>query len=92
MHRTVRYLPLFVVCLALFAGHAAAQVLCLAPTGGDDTARLQNALATCSRATTADCSVVLCAGVFQTGILRVEDFRGTLRGAGPLATTLRALP
>jgi hypothetical protein len=94
MHRTVRHAPLLVVCLALLAGHAAAQPAppCVAPTGGDDTARLQSALASCSRATTADCSVALCAGVFHTGILRVEDFRGTLRGAGPTATTLRALP
>ena len=95
MHRTVRYALLVVVCLALFAGRAAAQPpppACVAPTGGDDTALLQGALERCSRATTADCSVVLCSGVFQTGILRVEDFRGTLRGAGPLATTLRALP
>jgi hypothetical protein len=36
--------------------------------------------------------VRLCAGVFHTGILRVHDFRGTLRGAGPRATVLRALP
>ncbi len=95
MHRTVRYALLLVVCLALSAGRAAAQApppACVAPTGGDDTVLLQSALERCSRATTADCSVVLCAGVFQTGILRVDDFRGTLRGAGPLATTLRALP
>ena len=54
--------------------------------------RPQSALEGCSRATTADCNVALCAGVFQTGILRVSDFRGTLRGAGPRATILRALP
>ena len=34
----------------------------------------------------------LCKGVFPTGILRVKDFRGTLRGAGPDKTVLRALP
>ncbi len=34
----------------------------------------------------------LCAGVFDTGILRVKDFRGTLRGAGARATVLRARP
>jgi hypothetical protein len=93
MQRTVRYPPLFLFCLALFAGQAAAQPAprCVAPTGGDDTALLQGALERCSRATSS-CRVDLCAGVFQTGILRVNDFRGTLRGAGPLATILRALP
>lgn len=62
---------------------------CLAPSGGEDTAALQAALETCSGAT-RPCSVRLCAGVFETGILRVRDFRGTLRGAGARATVLRA--
>jgi hypothetical protein len=64
---------------------------CLAPSGGDDTAALQEALETCSGAVGA-CTVRLCAGVFETGILRVRDFRGTLRGAGARATVLRAKP
>jgi hypothetical protein len=76
------------------AGSAAAQVrhhACLAPTGDDDTAVLQKALDRCSGAT-RPCSVTLCAGTFRTGILRVRDFRGTLRGRGPERTLLRALP
>jgi hypothetical protein len=62
---------------------------CLAPSGGDDTAALQGALESCSGAR-GPCTVRLCAGVFDTGILRVRDFRGTLRGAGSRATVLRA--
>jgi hypothetical protein len=64
---------------------------CLAPSGGDDTAALQEALDRCSGAR-PPCTVTLCAGLFDTGILRVRDFRGTLRGAGPQRTVLRALP
>jgi hypothetical protein len=64
---------------------------CLAPSGGDDTAALQAALDRCSGAR-RECSVALCHGVFRTGILRVRDFRGTLRGAGARETVLRALP
>jgi hypothetical protein len=67
------------------------QHACLAPSGGDDTAMLQEALDRCSGAKHS-CSVRLCAGVFDTGILRVRDFRGTLRGAGRERTVLRALP
>ena len=65
---------------------------CLAPSGGeDDTTLLQEALERCSGARRS-CTVNLCKGVFPTGILRVKDFRGTLRGAGPEKTVLRALP
>jgi hypothetical protein len=64
---------------------------CLAPGGEDDTAALQAALDRCSGAK-RPCTVTLCAGTFQTGILRVRDFRGTLRGRGPERTVLRALP
>jgi len=64
---------------------------CLAPSGDDDTAELQAALDRCAGATRG-CTVDLCAGTFQTGILRVKDFRGTLRGRGPERTVLRALP
>jgi hypothetical protein len=65
---------------------------CLAPSGGpDDTALLQAALDRCAGAR-RPCAVNLCEGVFPTGILRVRDFRGTLRGAGPDKTVLRALP
>jgi hypothetical protein len=65
---------------------------CLAPgAGGDDTGVLQAALDRCAGARRT-CSVSLCRGVFSTGILRVRDFRGTLRGAGTGKTVLRALP
>jgi hypothetical protein len=64
---------------------------CLAPGGDDDTAALQQALDRCSGAK-HHCTVTLCKGVFHTGILRVRDFRGTLRGAGAEKTVLRALP
>jgi hypothetical protein len=64
---------------------------CLSPTGDDSTAALQEALDRCSGAT-RPCTVTLCAGTFETGILRVRDFRGTFRGKGPERTVLRALP
>lgn len=64
---------------------------CLAPSGDDDTVALQEALDRCSGAR-GPCTVTLCAGTFETGILRVRDFRGTFRGKGPERTVLRALP
>jgi hypothetical protein len=73
------------------AAAAARHHACLAPEGDDDTAALQQALDGCSGAK-RPCTVALCEGVFHTGILRVRDFRGTLRGAGAERTTLRALP
>jgi hypothetical protein len=76
------------VVLAPAVAHPAS---CLAPSGGDDTAALQAALDGCSGARRS-CTVRLCAGVFDTGILRVRDFRGTLRGAGARATVLTAHP
>jgi hypothetical protein len=87
--------PGFVTLLLLtLVAPAAAQPShrrCLAPSGDDDTAALQSALESCSGAQ-ASCTVSLCAGVFDTGILRVKGFRGTLRGAGARATVLRARP
>jgi hypothetical protein len=80
--------------LLVGAGEAAAQGrrhACLAPSGDDDTAALQAALERCSGAK-RPCAVGLCAGTFHSGILRVRDFRGTLRGRGPERTVLRALP
>jgi hypothetical protein len=65
---------------------------CLAPSGeADDTELLQVALDRCAGAR-RPCTVSLCEGVFPTRILRVKNFRGTLRGAGPDRTILRALP
>jgi hypothetical protein len=65
---------------------------CVAPSGdGDDTGLLQKELDRCAGAR-RPCTVSLCQGVFPTGILRVRDFHGTLRGAGPEKTILRALP
>jgi hypothetical protein len=90
MHRLASAAAL--AALVAVASPGAAQgPLCLAPGGVDDTAALQAALDRCSSAA-RPCEVRLCAGVFHTGILRVRDFRGTLRGAGPRATVLRALP
>jgi hypothetical protein len=82
-----------VACFVALCGAVStpAAAACLAASGGDDTAALQAELDRCSNGR-ARCEVRLCAGVFRTGILRVADFRGTLRGAGPLQTTLRALP
>ncbi len=94
MHRSMPAVSSLVACLLLLASTAATAQpgpRCVAPTGGDDTALLQAELDRCSGARPG-CSVRLCSGVFQTGILRVRDFRGTLRGAGASATTLRALP
>jgi hypothetical protein len=94
MNRRLPFAAAALTCLAgLLAPEAAAapKGSCLPPTGGDDTAVLQAALDRCSGAG-QPCSVDLCAGVFDTGILRVADFRGTLRGAGARATVLRALP
>ena len=86
----------WLVGVALLGGVAPAAAqgrhhACLAPGGDDDTAALQAALDRCSGAT-RPCTVTLCAGTFRTGILRVRDFRGTLRGRGPERTVLRALP
>jgi hypothetical protein len=65
---------------------------CVAPSGDDDDTRLLQAeLDRCAGAR-RPCTVSLCAGIFPTTILRVRDFRGTLRGAGPEKTILRALP
>lgn len=38
------------------------------------------------------CEVVLCEGTFHVAPLRVRDFRGVLRGAGPDRTVVQALP
>ncbi len=89
-------LLVWLVAVALLSGVAPAAAqgrrrACLAPTGDDDTAALQSALDRCSGAT-RPCTVSLCAGTFQTGILRVRDFRGTLEGRGSRRTVLRALP
>ena len=94
MHRYAPIAALMLTCFAALVAPAAAAPAsgaCVAATGGDDTAPLQAALDRCSGAG-LHCSVDLCAGVFNTGILRVANFRGTLRGAGPRATVLRALP
>jgi hypothetical protein len=65
---------------------------CVAPSGdADDTRLLQTELDRCAGAR-RPCTVSLCEGVFPTTILRVKDFHGTLRGAGPEKTILRALP
>jgi hypothetical protein len=94
MHRAGLVVAVVLTCFAALAAPGAATPQsrsCLAPSGGDDTALLQAALDRCSGAG-LHCKVDLCAGVFETGILRVGDFRGRLRGAGSRATTLRALP
>jgi len=94
MHRAGLVVAVVLTCFAALAAPGAATPQsrsCLAPSGGDDTALLQAALDRCSGAG-LHCKVDLCAGVFETGILRVGDFRGRLRGAGARATTLRALP
>jgi hypothetical protein len=90
MHRLARAAALAALVAAASPG-AAQPPACLAPGGDDDTALLQAALERCSGAV-RPCQVRLCPGVFRTGILRVRDFRGTLRGAGPRATVLQALP
>jgi hypothetical protein len=95
MHRSVPAASALLACLVVLSSTVATAQTgarsCVAPTGGDDTALLQAQLDRCSGAGPG-CSVRLCSGVFRTGILRVRDFRGTLRGAGASATTLRALP
>jgi hypothetical protein len=99
MGRIAKVSPSVLVWLAgvvLLSGAAPATAqshhrACLAPSGDDDTAALQAALDRCSGAGRR-CTVSLCGGTFQTGILRVRDFRGTLRGRGPERTVLRALP
>jgi len=84
----------WVAVLAVAGAPAAASAdspSCLSPGGDDDTAALQAELDRCAGAR-GPCTVILCAGTFETGILRVRDFRGTLRGAGARATVLRAQP
>ena len=99
MSRNVtKLIPVAVVSLAavaLLATPAEAQGRrgrrCLAPSGGNDTARLQAALDRCSGAE-AWCEVRLCRGTFHTEPLRVGDFRGVLRGARRGRTVIQALP
>jgi hypothetical protein len=95
-----RTIPVVLASVVLAVAHAAPGRACdeprprrcVAPSGGaDDTALLQAQLDRCAGAC-RPCTVNLCAGVFPTAILRVRDFRGTLRGAGPDKTVLRALP
>lgn len=98
MHRfkraaTAAFLP-WLAALAVAGAPAIASArdgFCLAPSGDDDTAALQAELDRCAGAR-GPCTVTLCAGTFRTGILRVKDFRGTFRGAGGHATTLKAQP
>jgi len=98
MHRLARaavaaFLPL-IAALAVAGTPALAAAdspSCLAPSGEDDTPALQAGLDRCAGAR-GPCTVTLCAGTFETGILRVRGFRGTLRGAGARATVLKAQP
>ena len=83
------------LALVLLAAPAEAQGRrgrrCLAPSGGNDTTRLQAALDRCSGAQ-AWCEVRLCRGTFHTEPLRVGDFRGRLRGSWRGGTVIQALP
>jgi hypothetical protein len=45
-----------------------------------------------SRSKEPRCEVVLCEGTFHVAPLRVRDFHGALRGAGPDRTVVQALP
>jgi hypothetical protein len=53
----------------------------VAPSGGDDTAAIQAALNWCAAAG-PKCTVQLSAGRFHVGLIAVNNFRGTLKGAG----------
>ncbi len=63
----------------------------LLPSGGDDTAQLQAALAGCVDPFTA-CDIRLGEGVFNTDVLLVSGFNGRISGHGRDLTTIRAIP
>jgi hypothetical protein len=63
----------------------------LLPSGGDDTAQLQAALASCVDPLTA-CHIRLGEGVFNTDVLLVSGFNGKISGHGKDLTTIRAIP
>jgi hypothetical protein len=69
---------------------APGKVTFVAPNGVNDTANIQAALNGCSGAGRG-CVVQLQAGTYYTSQLVVNDFIGTLRGAGRGATTIVAL-
>ncbi len=71
--------------------HGRAQVFTVEPTGIDDTENLQAAFDEAT-ATGKYCRVVLTEGEYFTGPIVVEDFKGTLEGAGMGATIIQALP
>jgi hypothetical protein len=99
MNRTVTKGILWVVAsfaaIAMLATPAAARgrrhQACLAPDGTDNTAQVESALKRCSGARRG-CVVSLCEGTFRIAPVRVENFRGVLRGAGREKTFLQALP
>ena len=82
-----------VAIFAFSAGSNAAwgQAEELNPSGGDDTQLLQDALRECANVP-SPCNLRLGAGVFQTDVLLVEGFNGSITGHGQGRTILRALP
>jgi hypothetical protein len=72
------------------AGPSHHMVIALAPSGGDDTQQLQDALDAASSAGRG-AVIELAAGTFRVGRPLVAlNFDGTLRGAGPRRTTVLA--
>ena len=61
-----------------------------APSGGDDTAMLQDALT--YGASHPGCTVQLAAGTYLTSQLFAQDFHGTFKGKGMDVTIIQALP
>jgi hypothetical protein len=63
----------------------------LHPNGSDDTAQLQEALRECA-SSYEPCDLRLGEGVFNTDVLLVEGFNGSITGRGQERTIIRALP
>ncbi|MDB6156866.1 MAG: hypothetical protein JWO04_572 [Gammaproteobacteria bacterium] len=77
--------------LAASAAIAHAGVPGLRPAAsGDDTAQLQAALTRCAEQHHA-CDIRLGAGVFHTDVLLVQEFKGSITGAGEGRTTIRPI-
>ena len=60
------------------------------PSGGDDTAAIQQALDTCVQQHPTGCTVQLAAGIYHTRQLVAYNFHGTLKGLGMDTTTIEA--
>jgi hypothetical protein len=71
--------------------YRADRIFTVEPNGVDDTENLQAAF-DAAVATGAYCKVVLTEGVYRTGLIFVENFKGIFEGAGKDATIIHSVP